>query len=198
MRYYQDVTLLPSQEISLSFLWTKVFGQLHLGLVSLKDENNCTPIGIAFPEYKKLSSKRAEKDEGLGTKLRILADEEEELKAFGAEKLLERLKDYVHITSIRPIPNRLKGYAVYRRFHQAKSVAQQARRYARRHGISYEEAELLIKQKPLEKSLPYVHITSLTNHHSFELFIAKEEKSQPAAGSFGLYGLSSEATVPEF
>lgn len=198
MRYYQEVTLLPSQEIPLSFLWTKVYGQIHIGLVSLKDEKDCVPIGVSFPEYQPLSPKRGEKGGGLGTKLRIFAREEEQLNALNVEKLLDRLRDYVHITSIRSVPNCLKGYVVHRRFHQTKSVAQMARRHARRHNLSYEDAEALFEQQPREKTLPYIQLTSLTNRHRFTLFIGKEETEQPTEGSFNVYGLSTSATVPQF
>lgn len=198
MRYYQEVTLLPSQEIPLSFLWTKVYRQIHIGLVSMKDENGNVPIGVSFPEYQPISHKRGEKGGGLGTKLRLFAREEKELKTLDVEKLMARLSDYVHITGIRPVPNRLKGYAVYRRFHQVKSVAQMARRHARRHNLPYEEAEALFEQQPLETSLPYIQMTSLTNRHRFNLFITKEEQAQPTDGDFGVYGLSASTTVPEF
>ncbi len=198
MKYYQEVTLLPSQEIPLSFLWTKVYGQLHLGLVSLKDETDCTPIGVSFPEYQPFAPGRNKKAGGLGTKLRLFAPEENDLNALDAANLLARLRDYVHITGIRPVPNRLKGYTVYRRFHQTKSVAQKARRHARRHGIPYEEAQALFPEQPWEKSLPYIQMVSLTNRHRFDLFIVREEQSQPAEGGFSVYGLSLSATVPEF
>ena len=33
MNYYQEIQLLPNGEVSLAFLWTKMFTQLHLALV---------------------------------------------------------------------------------------------------------------------------------------------------------------------
>ena len=198
MKYYQEVTLLPSLEISLAFLWTKVYGQIHLGLVSLKDENDCTPIGVSFPEYQPFSHKRGEKDGGLGTKLRLFAKEEGDLNAMGVEKLLARMKDYVHITSVRLVPERPKAHAVYRRFHQTKSVAQKARRFANRHGMEYTEAEKLFPQVQMESAFPYIQMVSLTNRHRFDLFIVKEKKEQSTEGGFSVYGLSASATVPEF
>ena len=198
MRYYQEVTLLPSQEIPLSFIWTKVYGQLHIGLVSLKDENERTPIGVSFPEYRPIAPKRGEKSGGLGTILRIFAREENALKALDVEKLIARLRDYVHISGIRPVPEQLKGYAVYRRFHQKKSVAQKARRYARRHAMDFKAAEKLFPQEQMEGGFPYIQMVSLTNRHRFGLFVVKEKHEQEKEGLFSVYGLSELATVPEF
>ena len=198
MRYYQEITLLPSLEIPLSFLWTKVYGQLHLGLVSMKDEKDCVSIGVSFPAYQAISHKRGEKGGGLGTRLRLFAKDASELEALGVEKLLARLRDYVHITGIRPVPERLNGYAVYRRFHQIKSVGQKARRFAKRHAIAREEAEKLFPSERPEKKFPYLQLNSLTNQNRFSLFIAKETTEQPAEGTFNVYGLSTGATVPEF
>lgn len=191
MRYYQEATILPSQEVSAAFIWTKAHRQLHIGLVAMKDENGNVPIGVSFPEYQLSPC-------GLGCKLRVFAEEESALAALGLEKLLARLRDYVHVTGIRPVPARPKGYTVYRRVHAAKSVAQKARRYAKRHGISYEEAETLFTQERPEGKLPYLQLDSLTNKNRFSLFIAKEEREQAVKGKFNVYGLSAEATVPEF
>lgn len=36
MEYYQEITLLPCAEVSLAFLWTKVFTQLHIAFADEK------------------------------------------------------------------------------------------------------------------------------------------------------------------
>ena len=191
MRYYQEVTMLPGQEISAAFIWTKAYRQLHIGLASLKDGNGVVPIGVSFPDYRLSPC-------GLGCKLRVFAEEESSLEALGLEKLLVRLRDYVHITGIRPVPASPKGYAVYRRVHQAKSLAQKARRYAKRHAIAYEEAAKLFPAERSEDKLPYLQLDSMTNRNRFSLFISREIREQPAKGAFNVYGLSTDATVPEF
>ncbi len=199
MRYYQEVTLLPSQEISLAFLWTKVFRQLHLGFVSMKDEKDCIPVGVSFPGYQLPSRERGKKVPGsMGNVIRLFAEDTDTLEKLGADKYLERLRDFVHITRIRPVPEKTSGYAVYHRVHSAKSIAQKARRYAKRHDISYEEAEKRFSEENLEVKLPYMQISSLTNRNQFSLFIKKEMKGQQTNGKFNVYGLSSDSTVPEF
>lgn len=191
MRYYQEVKILPSQEVSEAFIWEKLYRQLHIGLVSLKDEDDNVPLGVSFPGYQ-LSPR------GLGHQLRIFAEEEQMLKALKLDTRLERLKDYVQTKRISPVPDVVQGYAVYRRVHQTKSVAQKARRYAKRHFMSFDDAEKLFPQKSLEEKYPYLQLESLTNKKRFSLFISKEHKERPANGKFNVYGLSSETTVPEF
>jgi len=51
MNYYQDLSLLAQEEINIHFLWSKIFQQIHLGLVEMQDEQGRVPIGLSFPEY---------------------------------------------------------------------------------------------------------------------------------------------------
>ena len=49
------------------------------------------------------------------------------LEKLDLKKWLDRLTDYVHITSIREVPENIKGYAIYKR----KQVKTNAERLAR-------------------------------------------------------------------
>lgn len=210
MKYYQELTLLPCAEVPAYFIWSKIYQQLHLGFVSQKDETGHVPIGVSFPDYKDKPIKKTasgnEKEEidsavtlcALGLKLRLFAMEESILKEFDVKSLLVRLSDYVHITQVRPVPNKLKGYASYCRFHQKNSVEQKARRYAKRHNISYEESLKLFPDREFNKVVPFIQLKSLTNKHPFRLFIRKIIKNQNTESNFGTYGLSDTSTVPEF
>jgi len=51
MNYYQEITLLPNPDINLFSLWSKVYQQIHLGLVKMQDDQGRLPIGVSFPEY---------------------------------------------------------------------------------------------------------------------------------------------------
>ena len=46
MNYYQELSLLPQEEIPINFLWSKVFQQIHLGLVEMQDDQLRVPIGV--------------------------------------------------------------------------------------------------------------------------------------------------------
>lgn len=133
MNYYLEITLLPNYEINLFNLWSKTFQQIHLGLVEMQDDQKQVPIGISFPEYK-----NGEKFGVLGSKLRLLAPDEASLMRFDASKWLTRLSDYVHYTSIRPVPDSIKGFAVYHREQPKTGRERLARRYAKRHNLDYE------------------------------------------------------------
>ena len=200
MKYYQEITILPCTEVPAYFLWSKVYQKLHLGFASQKDVQGNIPVGVSFPSYRENEDSSSEGEEAcaLGYKLRLFAEDETVLERFALSKLLHRLEDYVHITRVRPVPKNLKGYATYSRFHQRNSVEQKARRYAKRHDISYENAEQLFPVQKFEEGLPYIQMKSSTNQNMFRLFIKKENKDYSVNEGFSSYGLSNRSTVPEF
>ena len=113
MEYYQEITLLPCAEVSLAFLWTKVFTQLHIAFADEKNKSGHNPYAVSFPEYRETD---------LGEKIRVFA-EAQELERLNLSKVLGRLLDYVHCTSIRKVPERkLRGYAVYSRYQPEGSI----------------------------------------------------------------------------
>lgn len=190
MRWYQEITLLPGAEIPVSYLWTKVFTQLHLALAEASRRNGAGRIGISFPGYG---------EKKLGTKLRLFAEEKETLEALDTGAALERLLDYVHLTGIRKIPEgRLCGHAVYSRVQPDASVERKARRYAKRHeDMTYEAALVLLSSKGKDNALPYIQLKSFSTGEKFSLFILRTEKEE-TKGTFSAYGFSPTATVPEF
>ena len=194
MKYYQEITLLPAYDVPVNFIWSKVYPQIHLAFVSYQNKKGIMPFGVSLPEYGADDKKKIM----LGNKLRIFSTNEDALAELDVSKWLSRLEDYVHLTGARPVPAPVKGYSIYGRYHQEGSIAQKARRFAKRHAISYEESEKLFPKKWKACMLPYVQLQSMTNHNMFRLFIGKKSMSQPVQGEFGSYGLSNQATVPEF
>jgi len=214
MKVYQEIKLLESPEIPLHFLWEKVFQQIHLGLVEMKGDQGRVPIGLSFPEYV-----TGEKYSVLGGKLRLLAKDEATLSRFNATKWLSRLSDYVHCTSIRPVPEKVTGYAIYRREQPKTNKERLARRYAKRHNVDYETAlngpvVLSVKSKEnvgcekvemryseLEQqtiTTPFIRLKSLSSEQPFCLWIKKTLVSEPSGATYSSYGLSAVSTVPEF
>ncbi|NJA06703.1 type I-F CRISPR-associated endoribonuclease Cas6/Csy4 [Methylococcaceae bacterium WWC4] len=213
MNFYQELKLLPLDEISIHFLWSKVFQQIHLGLVEMQDEQKQVPIGVSFPEYV-----IGEKYSVLGAKCRLFAQDEATLVCFDAPKWLARLNDYVHCTSIRPVPDKVAGYAIYRREHAKTNPERLARRYAKRHDLDFDAAwngvvELRSDSKGGETypksfrycdmsdkriATPFIRLQSLSNGQSFCLWIKKVTVAESSSGEFSSYGLSATATVPEF
>jgi len=211
MNYYLEITLLSNPDINLSSLWSKVYQQIHLGLVEMQDNQGRVPIGVAFPEYVQGGRSRLPADDDtrtsqgidkygvLGGKLRLFAEHEATLSQFNASHWLARLSDYVHCTSIRPVPEKLVGYATYQREQPKASKERLARRYAKRHKLSYDTALTCYQpmtQKPL--TTPFIRLESLSGGQRFCLWIKKTEVERPSNGDFGSYGLSAVATVPDF
>jgi CRISPR-associated endonuclease Csy4 len=214
MHFYCEITLLPNPEINIHFLWSKLFGQLHLGLVEMQDDQGRVPIGISFPDYV-----TGEKCSVLGGKCRLFAYDEATLMRFDTQKRLEHLKDYVHCTTIRPVPEKLTGYAIYQRFQPKTNQTRLARRYAKRHDMDFETAfnstvQLLADKAPPDAtykmafsycdlsrkvvSMPFIRLDSLTNRHTFCLWIKKTDVLELSGQYFSSYGLSANSTVPEF
>jgi CRISPR-associated endonuclease Csy4 len=189
--FYQDLTLLPDAEVPVNFLLSKVYMQIHIALGSWKNHYQNQPFGISFPEYG---------DKGLGSKVRIFSENREQLEELNLPDKLTRYRDYVHLTTARKVPAaRVKGYASYSRYQPDGTPEQKARRYVSRHPeTNYEAALVLMKQRKEDYKNPYIQLKSLSNGNKFNLFVIKEEKPEAREGTFSTYGLSSEASVPEF
>ena len=77
MKYYTEITFMMHDDISCYQLWAKIYSQLHLALVEIKNQDNTVNIGVSFPEYKY----NTERQIGfLGTKIRLFAHKEESLQ----------------------------------------------------------------------------------------------------------------------
>ncbi|GBG56598.1 CRISPR-associated endonuclease Cas6/Csy4 [Sporomusaceae bacterium FL31] len=196
MKYYQELTIIPSVEIPSYFIWSKVYQQLHLGFVENKDQNGVVPFGVSFPQYQYENKKGK-----IGEKMRVFASNENELYNLGIKKWLQRLDDYVHVTGIREVPEKKAGYAVYRRVHIENGPEQKARRFIKRHKegtLEYEQAVKMFSAKGNICYIPYIKQKSLTNHNTFKVFIARDYCEKAIYNGFGTYGLSNTSTVPEF
>jgi CRISPR-associated endonuclease Csy4 len=192
MRYYQEIELKPQEGINVYFLWQKVYQQLHLAMVEIKNQGNTSPVGVSFPEYDEMKNI-------LGTKIRLFADNEELLRELDAEKWLSRLRDYTHVKPIEHVPEQTNGYACFRHVKMKGNSEKLARRRAKRKGESLEQAlSCYDDYKERESKLPYINFTSQSNGNHFRLFIEKKIMEQPKAGFFSCYGLSNETTVPLF
>lgn len=193
MWFFQDVILQPTEDISTSFLWSRVYRQIHLALASSKDEHGMIRCGVAFPGY-------SDATPTLGRTLRLLALEESDLQRLNLIDALKRFTpDYVKVKSIRPVPVRsCKGFVTYSRYQPEATTVQKARRYAKRHNMSIEEAQKRFSTPVNEIHYPYIQLESMTNHQRFSLFIQKKEADEQPYEGFSAYGLSKGTSVPDF
>ncbi|QOW53199.1 MULTISPECIES: type I-F CRISPR-associated endoribonuclease Cas6/Csy4 [Acinetobacter] len=204
MNFYQEITLIDQAEISPYFIWSKLYTQLHIALVELKDDSDKVNIGVSFPQYifeEKTEDRKAKIN--LGRKLRLFAESEADLKSLDIRKWCERLEDYVHLTSIREVPSEIKGYAIYKR-KQVKTNAQRlARHRVKRGDIGFDEALARYSNVVTTTNLPYIEMKSLStsdqqSEKRFKLFIEKQSAEQSETQVFSTYGLSLVSSVPEF
>jgi len=188
MNYYIEIKLLHDPEIGLGFLWKKVFTQVHLALT----ERNGDSIGVSFPQY-------GDKIFPMGDTLRLFAPAQEELDSLNINQWMARLQDYVKISDIRKIPDDIREYASFSRKQVKIGKERQARRYAKRHNIDYEEAFKYyenMEEKIL--TLPFIMLQSLSSNQEMKLFVKRSLTTTEIKGDFNSYGFSKEATVPWF
>lgn len=193
MQYYIEVTLLPSAEIPLYFLWEKVYQQVHLALVEVKNPDGHVSIGASFPDYK-------DDLNHLGKKLRLFAITDTELARLNLHQWLERLNDYVHVTGIRSVPEKPLGHACFKRVQTKSSTERLARRKVKREGTSFEAAmEILADHKEKVSKLPYIRIKSLSSGKRYRMMISYTETDQQSnANNYNTYGLGNNSSVPIF
>lgn len=201
MNFYQEITLIPDAEISPYFLWSKVYTQLHIALADIKNKHGIDGIGVCFPNYR-YEEKNGKTFATLGTKLRIFAKTADELEKLALPVWFARLIDYVHLTSVKEVPNKATEYVVVRRY-RGKSLERKAKDYAKYKGIGYDEAMTYCqKNKAMsEMPYPYVQMKSLHNGNDYHLSILQEPAEQPKLGSFNAYGMnniSNHVTVPHW
>ena len=192
MTHYQEITLMPCDEVGLYFLWEKVYTQLHLGFVEHKDEQQNVPVGVSFPEYHQ---------RGLGKKIRLFGSENH-LQSFDAKERLSRLEDYVHIKTIKQIPQKVNYYTSFQRFRIKMNSQTLIKRHAKRHNLSIEAATKKYEGfEPDKTNLPYIELTSLSKGNRFKLFIKTVTSKEITHNGFGRYGLSKNnkpTSIPMF
>lgn len=196
MNYYLELTIIGNPELTPYQIWSKLYTQLHLAFVEQKDAQDKTVYGVSFPQYRTLADKKIAY---LGYKLRVFAPTEQALSALNLNKWLERLADYIHISSIRSVPNDIKGYANYYRATPKMILDERITHQAKRHGVPYHKAaERFEGYKEQSLVYPHIQLTSQTNHQSYPLYIGKQTAEILTDGRFGTYGLSRTSSVPEF
>lgn len=205
MKFYIELTVINSADISFSTAWSKLYTQLHLALVEIQDANAQVPIGVSFPEYKEGESK-GKKLMLLGSKLRIFAKDEATLTKLNLTKWLARLEDYIHLKSIKPVPENVQNYLVVSRYRPKSNIELIARRIVKRKKITFElaieylntvdEAKKLKGYKQDWEPFPYVQLKSLSGKQDFSLCISQTTVDEMKGGTFSTYGLSSQSTVP--
>lgn len=202
MNFYQEITLLPDAEVSLYFLWSKVYGQLHIALADVRNRYGIDTIGVNFPHYVYEEQNHKVVAARLGDQLRIFALAENDLEKLQINQWLERLSDYVHIKRISKIePNKVTGYVVVKRYRYP-SLDKVALRFAQFRKINFEEARKhCATHKHQAKNYPFIMLKSQSNQEYYKLSIRQENAQESVSGRFNVYGINSATgivTVPNW
>lgn len=191
MNWYIEIHLRPDGTAPLNFLWERLYMQLHLAMVQVKNPDNRVELGCGFPQYDHA-------DHTLGSTLRVFSASESELVSLNLTGSLSRLSDYLGVMPISTTPEQ-RQWRRYARIRKRTNTSRLVRRYAKRHGVSVDEAARNYARFTEESTdAPFINMRSLSGDKRFRLFIGEERLEGPVDGLFSCYGLSSEATVPHF
>jgi CRISPR-associated endonuclease Csy4 len=199
MKYYLDITLLPDTEITLGFIWFKVYQQVHIALAENKNGQRKSDIGLSFPQYFEQGTAFP-----LGNKLRLFAPSKEQLEELAITTWLKRFVDHTHVTSIKAVPESITEYACFSRQQFTTNLSRLAKRRAKRHEETFEQAlQYYANFEDEQTKLPYINVRSLSKNEQFKLFIDGERSSLVKNNNFTCYGLSGreegeKTTVPWF
>lgn len=198
MKHYIDITILPSDDIGIHFLWSKLMMQVHLALVEIQDSNRQVPIAVSFPNYRV----NTDKPGFLGNKLRLLAVNKADLERLNIHRWLNRLTDYLHIKNIADIPAEITTFENFNRRQKSGSPDKHIRRRMKRHNETFEQAGLYFadyKMTASDKALPFIRMKSLTSEHEFNMSISRKEVEQNTTSvMFNTYGFSRDSALPKF
>ena len=200
MKYYQEITLLDSDEKSIYEIWSEVYMQLHIALADVRNKHAIDTIGVSLPNYR-YEEKKGQTFAMLGNKLRVFAPSQKDLETLHLDNWLERLTDYVHVKRINEVGDKAKGHVVVRRYRH-KNVLKQAEAFAEHKGITLEAALIhCAKYKQDNKPYPYINLRSISNNQPYILSIIQEMVDNEVKGSFNSYGINNAAdtvTVPHW
>lgn len=203
MKYYLDITLLPSDDIGVHFLWTKVMIQIHLALVEIQNEKKQVPVAISFPRYQ---AKVNDKPAFVGNKLRLFAYDKVDLERLDLGKWLNRLEDYVHLKTITVVPNNISVYESFNRRRKSgspdKHIRRRISRAEKHNNETPEQAIEFFKGYNMtkeDKALPFIWMKSLRSDNEFcMVIIQKEVGAASHRVMFNTYGLSGKGALPKF
>lgn len=180
-QYYVDLKISSASLINENTLMGEVFFRLHKALVEVGHGE----IGVSFPAAKIT----------LGNQLRLHGNQTS-LTRLLSRNWLQKLEEYVSLSSLKEIPKNIDYYTVKR--VQCKSSAERIRRrFVRKGWLTEKEAqEKAIKEQKID--LPFIKVKSQSTGQEFRIFIEQKRNEKPVIGKFSGYGLSSTTTIPWF
>jgi len=202
MKHYIDITLLPSDDIGVHFLWSKLMMQVHLALVEIQNADKKVAVAVSFPQYRR---KLANSSGFIGNKLRLLAPSVDDFTQLNINRWLNRLDDYVHVKAIAQIPEDVSQYESYSLPRKLGSPDGYIRRRMKRHNQTLEQASAYYADYKMDssvKALPFIKLKSLGSDNEFNMAIKQKmvNVADSLAGDyqFNTYGFNAKAILPKF
>jgi CRISPR-associated endonuclease Csy4 len=199
MKHYIDITLLPSDDIGIHFLWSKVMMQVHLALVEIQDSDKKISVAVCFPDYEEPSATSLA---FMGKKIRLFAMQRSDFEHLNISKWLSRLDDYIHVKAINDVPSNIKTYESFSRVSKSGSADKHIRRRAKRHNETLEQAALFFSDYVMDrevKALPFIKMKSLGGGDEFNMSIRRKlAVLENAEFFFSTYGFNRYAALPKF
>jgi CRISPR-associated endonuclease Csy4 len=189
MENYFDIKALPNPELTQSTVMGYLIENLHVLLVQFEGR-----IGVAFPAYRQ--------NKTLGGIIRVLANQEDILSLYGQVEQHPIFSDYAFLIPIANIPNEIKSYAEYKRYHfKGTSRLNRLKRRKKLQGAALNDvlAGLILEKFNNHQNLPRICVNSNSTGCKFTLAIMETKQTKNVIGKFNSYGLSlAGATVPLF
>ena len=146
-------------------------------------------IGLAFPAYGN--------DKTLGGIIRLFGSENDCDSVYIKS---QELRDYVLLSEVMPIPEKVRSYRIYQRVQmKGQSAIRRAEKRLTAQGKWSEEVrQNMLQKQSIQRIYPHAHLKSSSTKQQFILAIKSVYKAKSVEGSFSAYGLSQKATVPHF
>jgi CRISPR-associated endonuclease Csy4 len=190
MKHYLDITLIPSQEVPINIIWSKVYLQFHLAIVEAKKNNENSEIAAYFPNYI-FSAKLA----SIGNKLRVFSKFSIDIDCENFKKHFSRLSDYIHISCVKDVPANINEHAIVSRFRVLAGKKSLEKRREKRNHLQYKP--IVAKENEMARyNPPWIVLKSLSGKQSFSLFVSQKMAHNEVIDNRDSYGLSASATVP--
>ena len=184
--HYIELRAIPQADITQSQVLSHLMQTLHQYLPAYAGR-----IGAAFPGYGQART--------LGGIIRLIGNQTD------CQTLYQHLhdsgiNDYALLYPVAEVPHGIQRHVRYSRsHHKGQSALRRAEQRLTAQGKWQAEIADKMREKwqPPQK-LPHVQINSASTKRTFTLWIKQQNHSQPQAGLFSAYGLSQQATVPQF
>lgn len=191
LTHYFEVKAVPQAEMTQNTVMSHLFKTVHPFLPQFKGE-----IGVSFPGYGQHRT--------VGGILRLFGNEAAISKLNRLLYQEGNIRDYALLSLTQTIPQAIpqerREYATFSRvrFKGASDVRRAERRLKAQGQWTKEVEERLLEKWGGLTKLPYLEMKSLSNKHTFSLWIERKRQKEEVLGTFNSYGLSKTTTVPIF